>query len=136
MGTGEYSWSDSLAGAPLQLLFERLENSPVGGTGAWRFGAESGPAGLVFLERGSICWAATPDRRYGLANLLSAEANVPRRRIAELLLRCRQERRRLGAEIVREGLVSADKFRELLRKDTCEALVKIAALQPRAATWT
>lgn len=116
----------------LRWIFTRLAESDAEATGAWSFGHDGGARSVVLLERGRVCWAAAPRRRHRLTDLVAARVGCARERIDAIVQSCRREGEPIGEALVRHGLLTAERFLDVLLRDTCESLAHMAADVSRA----
>lgn len=116
-------------------FLEDLEGLGEGATGAFIFEHDQGKRGVVFLERGTVCWAAVPGSRRELLDILMALS--PSLDRAELV-RTFNDARTAGQGLVSvlEALKLTPEVMEVaLRQSTASALAHLANAAPLRHTF-
>ena len=88
--------------------------------------------GVVFVERGRICWAAARGLARRLTELLLDRA--PAAKLEELFRECQARGAPLGETLVDRGIVSAEDLRSALFVHTAESLTALCR-RPARMAW-
>lgn len=93
-----------------------------------------GSLGVVFVERGRVCWAAARGLARRLTELLGARAGLSAAEMESLYLACKERRIPLGEHLVNRGVLAADDLRDVLLQHTGESLSHLWTADARG-TW-
>ena len=111
-------------------LLELVDEARAGESGSIVFGG--GSKGVILVQSGRICWAASPAIAARLSHRLRADAAVDGRQLAEVFRECRESGKPFGETLVARGIVTFDRLRAALLQHTAEALIHLAdEPQPR-----
>ncbi|MFO0600699.1 MAG: hypothetical protein U0228_35650 [Myxococcaceae bacterium] len=127
-----------LASAPdtvLRVLAE-LEGLPDDATGALAYGPEGQLSGVVLLEQGRVCWAASQGLRRRLTDLLRQRCAPPltEGEVESLVQVCRQRGTPVGETLVAAGHLAPAALRNALLQHTTESLAASSAW-PTEPRW-
>lgn len=114
----------------LCALLEMADEAP-GESGRIVFGGAS--QGIILVQSGRICWAASPSMSARLSHRLRQDASVDDRRLAEVFRECRETGEPFGQTLVARGVVTFDALRTALLQHTAEALIHLAG--ERSPRW-
>lgn len=127
-----------LASAPdtvLRVLAE-LEGLPDDATGALAYGPESQLSGVVLLEQGRVCWAASQGLRRRLTELLRQRCDPPltASELENLVQVCHQRGAPVGETLVAAGHLAPAALRNALLQHTTESLAA-STTWPASPRW-
>ncbi len=120
----------------LTAFFRRVEDLGPDATGALLFACEARDVGALLIERGRVCWAATPEMRARFTALIcdQSEGRLAPEQVRAVYKRCIESGEPLGQTLVADGVVSDEGLRRVLRQHNAEA-VALLSLPGRVATW-
>lgn len=119
--------TEALSRVTVRLL-RGVERLPAGATGAFVFGGNKEESkGMILVENGRICWAATPGMERRLTDILVSQSRPPLSEavVEEVYQRCRREGIPLGAGLVAGGVVTPRGLRQALLKHAGEAITHL-----------
>ena len=114
----------------LCALLEIADETP-GQSGRIVFGGAS--QGIILVQSGRVCWAASPAMGTRLSHRLWQNASVDDGRLAEVFRECRESGKPFGQTLVARGIVTFDALRTALLQHTAEALIHLAG--GRSPRW-
>ena len=120
--------TEALSRVTVRLL-RGVERLPAGATGALVFGGDKEESkGMILVENGRICWAATPGMERRLTDILVSQSRPPLSEAAvkEVYQRCRRDGTPLGAGLVARGVVTPRGLRQALLKHAGEAITQLS----------
>jgi len=85
-------------------------------------------AGIVFIERGRVAWAAAPGLARRLRHLLCEQkgCDVDAEQLEDIRKQCAQTGEPFGERLVKSGLVTEAQLRAALLEHSCESLLSSA----------
>lgn len=111
----------------LWSLVEVIRASAPEGSGALHFGGAP-LGGAVLFDVGRVCWAAAPGAGRRLTDLVCTDGGVSKQAIDETYAECRQRGTPFGELLVDRKLITPERLRELLLRQTSETLVALSDL--------
>lgn len=107
----------------LCTLLESIDEAHAGQSGSIVFGNGKG---VVLVQDGRVCWAASPAAGSRLSHRLRDEASVDPQQLAAVFRECRENGKPLGQTLVERGVVRFDVLRAALLQHTAETLLYLA----------
>jgi hypothetical protein len=111
--------------ARLCALLELVDEVHAGESGSIVFGG--GSEGIILVQSGRVCWAASPGLAARLSHRLRRDAAIDDGRLAAIFRECRESGKPFGETLVARGVVTFDALRTALLQHTAEALLQLAA---------
>jgi len=105
-------------------LLEMADEVHAGESGSIVFGG--GSNGIILVQSGRICWAASPFIAARLSHRLRQTAAVDEHQLAAVFRECRESGKPFGQTLVARGLVTFDALRTVLLQHTAETLIRLA----------
>lgn len=117
-------------------VLSMLEELPFDATGALTFGDDVSPAGVVFVEQGRVCWAASTGLRRRLTDLLRERCMPPlsRDQVEGIVQGCCEKATPIGEALVASGHLAPGALRSSLLHHTTESLAAIS-VENDAPRW-
>lgn len=109
----------------IAALLRRIDDLPPGANGALVF--EDAAKGVVLVEAGRVCWAASASRRTRLTDRLRQATRLSASEWESMFRRCVEAGTPFGQTMVRLGILRAADLRAALLEHTSEALARLAA---------
>jgi len=107
----------------LCALLEMVDEAHAGESGSIVFGG--GSKGIILVQSGRICWAASPAIATKLSHRLRNVASDDRQ-LATVFHECRERGTPFGQALVARGVVTFDALRNALLQHTAETLIHLA----------
>jgi hypothetical protein len=106
-------------------------------TGALIVGSAEGLRGILVLDQGRLCWAATRSVGARLLELVAQTASVSdaQARIDAVLSALLKERLPLGESLLKRGVVTSDAMNAAFKRQTVETILGLAARGARPLGW-
>jgi hypothetical protein len=111
----------------LCALLEMVDEVHAGESGSIVFGG--GSKGIILVQSGRICWAASSALAARLSHRIRRDATVDDRQLAAIFRECRESGKPFGETLVARGVVTFEALRTALLQHTAEALLHLA-LEP------
>ena len=108
----------------LCALLEMIDEVHAGESGSIVFGG--GSKGIVLVQSGRVCWAASPALTARLSHRLRQDASIADRQLAAVFRECRESGAPFGETLVARGVVTFEALRTALLQHTAEALLHLA----------
>lgn len=108
----------------LCALLEMVDEVHAGESGSIVFGG--GSTGIILVQCGRVCWAASPALASRLSHRLRRDAAIDDRQLAAIFQECRESGKPFGETLVERGVVTFDSLRTALLQHTAEALLHLA----------
>ena len=109
----------------LCALLEWIDEVQAGESGSIVFGEES--KGIVLVQSGRVCWAASPALAAGFSHRLRRDASIDDGQLAGVFRECRESGKPFGETLVARGVVTIETLRTVLLQHTAETLLLLAA---------
>ncbi len=109
----------------LCALLEWIDEVHAGESGSIVFGG--GSKGIVLVQSGRVCWAASPAFAAGLSHRLRRDAAIDDVQLSAVFRECRESGKPLGETLVARGMVTFEALRTALLQHTAETLLQLAA---------
>lgn len=118
-------------------IVERVESLPEEACGAFLFTDRDAKKGMIYIERGRLCWAVVRGMGRRLTDLVLREASrdISLENIEALYQSCRVEGRPWGQTLVEQGIVDPDGLRTALARHTAEGLSAITGFRQASCSW-
>lgn len=108
----------------LCALLEMVDEVHAGESGSIVFGG--GSKGIILVQSGRVCWAASPAVAARLSHRLRRDAAIDDRELATIFRACRESGKPFGEALVARGIVTFAALRTALLQHTAEALLHLA----------
>lgn len=110
----------------LCLLLESIDQAHAGQSGSLVFGSAS--QGLVAIQEGRVCWAASPMMRSRLTDRLRHAGTVREHELQLVFRECRATGKPFGETLVAKGMITFEVLRDALLQHNAETLLNLAGL--------
>lgn len=108
----------------LCALLEMVDEVHAGESGSIIFGG--GSKGIILVQSGRICWAASPALAARLSHRIRRDATVDDHQLAAIFRECRESGKPFGETLAARGVVTFEALRTALLQHTAEALLHLA----------
>ena len=108
----------------LCALLEMVDEVHAGESGSIVFGG--GSKGIILVQSGRVCWAASSALGARLSHRIRRDATVDDRQLAAIWRECRESGKPFGETLVARGVVTFEALRTALLQHTAEALLHLA----------
>lgn len=108
----------------LCALLEMVDEVHAGESGSIVFGG--GSKGIILVQSGRVCWAASPALAARLSHRLRRDGSIDDRQLAAIFRECRESGKPFGETLVARGVVTFEALRTALLQHTAETLLHLA----------
>lgn len=108
----------------LCALLEMIDEAHAGESGSIVFGG--GSKGVILVQSGRVCWAASPAFPAGLSHRLRRDAAIDDGQFAAIFRECRESGKPFGETLVAHGVVTFEALRTALLQHIAETLLHLA----------
>lgn len=108
----------------LCALLEMIDEAHAGESGSIVFGG--GSKGVILVQSGRVCWAASPAFPAGLSHRLRRDAAIDDGQFAAIFRECRESGKPFGETLVALGAVTFEALRTALLQHIAETLLHLA----------
>jgi hypothetical protein len=108
----------------LCALLAMIDDVHAGESGSIVFGG--GSKGIILVQSGRVCWAASPARAARLSHRLRRDASIDDRQLAAIFRECGASGKPFGETLIARGVVTYATLRAALLAHTAEALLHLA----------
>jgi hypothetical protein len=113
-------------------LLRSIDEVHAGQSGRFSFGNDQ--EGVILMQEGRVCWAASPAMTSRLIHRLTSAGEYNERELRLLFHECRQSGKPFGQTLVERGIVTLPVLRGALLKHTAEAMAGLARC-PASPRW-